>query len=64
MSQHTSEVIRKPRTDTRLLDDFLSDTVAKAWREIGSPVHMRSAREGANLPVGGRQPEINERYYA
>ena len=64
MSQHTSEVIRKPRTDTRLLDDVLSDTNAKVWREIGNPVHIRNVREGANLPVGGRQSAINERCYA
>jgi hypothetical protein len=64
MNQHTSEVIRKPRTDTRLLDDFLSDTAAKSWCEMSSLVHIRNAREGANLPVGGRQPEINEQCYA
>lgn len=35
-----------------------------AFLQIGSPAHMRNTREGANLPVGGRQPEINERCYA
>ncbi len=36
MSQHTSEVIRKPQTDTRLLDDILSEysckSLARDWQ--------------------------------
>jgi hypothetical protein len=63
MNEQTTVTIRT-RTDARLLDDILSTTDAKSWREIGSPAHIRNAREGANLPVGGRQPEINERCYA
>ena len=36
MSQHTSEVIRKPQTDTRRLDDILSEygckSLARDWQ--------------------------------
>lgn len=35
-----------------------------ALLHTGSPAPIRNTREGANLPVGGRQPEINERCYA
>jgi hypothetical protein len=41
-----------------------SDVPPMALLQIGSPAPIRNTREGANLPVGGRQPEINERYYA